>query len=102
VSDGEYCPIPGGVGLPGPIGSLRGGAGTAASSVARRPQLFSVSGSSGRTDGGDDLRRRAEVSVRGAPHLTLPAAGRSGWACAGAAARDAYVKVSRAKAAPSL
>lgn len=40
-----------------------------------------------------------EVSAAGAVHLPLPAAGRSGWACAGAAAGDAYVRVARAKAA---
>ncbi|KAF7467652.1 Hypothetical predicted protein [Marmota monax] len=33
------------------------GPGTAASSVARRPQLFPVSGGSGRRGSGDDLQR---------------------------------------------
>ena len=42
-----------------------------------------------------------EVSAGGAVHFPLPAAGRSGWACAGAAAGDAYVRVARAKAAPA-
>lgn len=43
---------------------------------------------------------RAEVSVRGALHLTLPGAGRCGWKCTGtgAGAGDAYVRVARAKA----
>lgn len=39
----------------------------------------------------------AEVSVRGAPYLPVPAAGRCGWECAGAG--DAYVRVARSKAA---
>lgn len=48
VNDRPVHPILGGVGLHQPIGSLMGGAGAAASSVARRPQLFSVSGGRGR------------------------------------------------------
>lgn len=41
------------------------------------------------------------MSVRGAPHLPLPAAGCRGWECAGAGAGagDAYVRVARSQAA---
>lgn len=41
------------------------------------------------------------MSAGGATHLPLLAAGRSRWACASAAAGDAYVRVVRAKAVPA-
>lgn len=98
LSDGGHCPITGGVGLTEPIGSpkaesrqqqvwLRGDR-----SCSLSVEVASVEAVA-KTGGGE------EVSPRGAAHFPLHAAGRSGWACAGATVEDAYVRVARAKAA---
>lgn len=98
LSDGGHCPITGGVGLTEPIGSPKAGSrqqqvwlrGDRSCSLS--VEVASVEAVA--TTGGGE-----EVSPRGAAHFPLHAAGRSGWACAGATVEDAYVRVARAKAA---
>lgn len=59
VNDRAIHPIFGGVGLSQPMESLMGGASAAASLVARRPQLFPVSGGRG------NQRRRPRIEAAG-------------------------------------
>lgn len=100
MNDRPVHPILGGVGLHQPIGSLMGGArrcskfGCAETAAVPCQWRQRPSEAAATVCGGG-----AEVSVRGAPHLPLPAAGRCGWECAGAGAEDAYVRGARAKAA---
>lgn len=99
VSDGGHCPITGGVGLTEPIGSPKAGPGLQQvwlrgdRSCSLSVEVASVEAVATTGGGGE------EVSTRGAAHFPLHAAGRSGWACAGATVEDAYVRVARAKAA---
>lgn len=99
MSDGDHCPITRGVGLLQPIGSPKAGPGLQQvwlrgdRSCSLSLEVASVEALATTCGGGE------EVSDRGTAHLPLPVAGRSGWACAGAAAGEAYVRVVRAKAA---
>lgn len=101
MSDGDHCPITGGVGLLEPIGSPKAGRGPQQvwlrgdRSCSLSLELASVAAAATTCGGGGG----EAVSARRAAHLPLPAPGASGWACCGAAAGDAYIRVVRAKAA---
>lgn len=98
MSDRGRCPIIGGVGLTEPIGSLKAGPGLqqvwlrgdrSCSLSVEVASVEAVATTCGSVE---------EVSTGSAAHFLFPAEGRSGWAYAGAAVGDAYVRVVRAKA----